>query len=934
MSAATIERAGDAQRLLHVIDVMLAELRGSTAPPATLEANLERDLGIDSLARVELIIRIESTFGVHLPDEYALTAETAQELLQAIAAGLPQSAGVEEQPILAPVFDTAEGPSEPRQCATLIEVLDWHAANHPDRGHLTLIDAAPTVETLSYAALASEARGVAGSLRALGLAPGETVAIMLPTCRSFFTVFMGALCAGVVPVPLYPPFRPSQVEEHLRRQLRIMENCRAAVLVTDARTSTVAHLLRASAGQLRHAVTAEALCAKGQLPSCAKVNKEQTALLQYTSGSTGHPKGVVLSHANLLANIRAMGKAVAITQHDVFVSWLPLYHDMGLIGAWLGTLYYGVPLYIMPPQSFIARPSRWLKAMHRYRGTLSAGPNFAYEILASKVRDEDLAGLDLRAWRVAFNGAEPVRASTIERFSKRFAKYGFDTRAMMPVYGLAESAVGLTFPALDSVPHVERIDTKVLARDGRAAPIAPEMPGMRVVSCGAPLPGYEVRVVDATDREVQERVEGHVQFRGPSATSGYFANEAASQALFHGPWLDTGDVGYIAGGELFLTSREKDLIIRGGHNIHPYDLEEAIADLDGIRRGGVAVFGAIDRASGTDRVVVLAETRSADAAQQQRLRARIAELAIAHIGIPADDIIVTPSRVVPKTSSGKIRRAACRELYERGALSGTPRPVWLQFARLAASGVVAYGRSAMRAVLRISYAGYLWTVFLAVGAVGTALCLLLRGLHRRRRCAQRLARGLVSLAGIPVTVDGEEHLAPTTRAIYVANHASYIDAIVLTAVLPADIAFTAKREFLVQPFIRLMFARLGVRYVARFEAEQGIDDVDALVAAARQGESLVFFPEGGFSRMPGLAPFHMGAFVVATRTRIPVVPVVIRGTRSVLRADSWFPRRHAVKVHMEPPQGAEATDWQAAIALRNVTRRVMLERCGEPDLTN
>ena len=313
-------------------------------------------------------------------------------------------------------------------------------------------------------------------------------------------------------------------------------------------------------------------------------------MLQYTSGSTGDPKGVILSHDNLLANIRAMGRAAAVTSSDRFVSWLPLYHDMGLIGAWLATMYHAVPLVLMPPTSFLGRPSRWLWAIHRYRATISAGPNFAYEIAASKVRDDDLIGLDLSSWRLAFNGAEPVRAATLERFAARFAPYGFDRRALTPVYGLAESAVGLTFPPLGRGPLVERIDEGVLAREGRATVSSDTaISALEVVSCGRPLPHHEIRVVDDGGREVPERIEGRIEFRGPSATIGYHRNPDATAKLFRGDWLDTGDVGYIAGGELFLTSRAKDLIKRGGHNIHPVRSRSrrgrCAGNTQGLRRG-------------------------------------------------------------------------------------------------------------------------------------------------------------------------------------------------------------------------------------------------------------------------------------------------------------------------------------------------------------
>jgi acyl-CoA synthetase (AMP-forming)/AMP-acid ligase II len=309
-----------------------------------------------------------------------------------------------------------------------------------------------------------------------------------------------------------------------------------------------------------------------------------------------------MTHANLLANLRAMGSGIGASPADVFVSWLPLYHDMGLIGAWMGSLLYGMPLVLMPPQAFLARPARWLRAIDAWRGTLSAAPNFAYEILAARVPDDELRGLDLSSWRIAFNGAEPVQAGTLARFAGRFAAHGLRPSALMPVYGLAETGLGLTFPPPGRGPRIDSIDRRALRDDGRALPsAAPD--AMPVVGCGVPLAGHEVRIVDASGAEAPERVEGRVEFRGPSATQGYFRNPEATATLVHGDWRDTGDVGYVADGELFLTSRVKDLIIRGGHNIHPYDLETAVGELPGVRKGCVAVFGAADPTAGTDRVV-------------------------------------------------------------------------------------------------------------------------------------------------------------------------------------------------------------------------------------------------------------------------------------------------------------------------------------------
>jgi 1-acyl-sn-glycerol-3-phosphate acyltransferase len=605
---------------------------------------------------------------------------------------------------------------------------------------------------------------------------------------------------------------------------------------------------------------------------------------------------------------------------------------MGLIGAWLATMYFGVPLVVMPPTAFLARPVRWLWAIHRFGGTMSAGPNFAYEIIASKARDEELEGLDLSTWRVAFNGAEPVRAATLERFAARLARYGFDRRALYPVYGLAEAAVGLTFPPLGRGPLVERIDERTLARDGSAEPARDGQAAIDVVSCGNPLAGHEVRVVGEAGDEVPERSEGRVQFRGPSATAGYQRNPEATARLIRDGWLDTGDVGYIAGGELYLTSREKDLIKRGGHNLHPYDLEAAVGDVPGVRKGCVAVFGTTARGGGTERVIVVAETGQTDAAARSAMGERIAALAALHLDGPADEVLLVPPRTVLKTSSGKIRRAACRALYEQRLLEAPRRAVWLQLARLVARAALARLSRGIGAALRIGYGVYACALFAPLAAgVAAALCVL-PSARARYAVARGAAALLLRALGLAPRVEGHEHVGTSTPAVIVANHSSYLDAIVLTATLPAQIHFAAKREFARMPAFGWLLARVGTHFVERDEAARGIEDTRGLVAAVARGETIALFPEGGFSRAPGLAPFRLGAFAIAAEAGVPVVPVVLRGTRSILRAGRWLPIRGPVAVDVLPALAADGRDWAAAVALGERTRAIMLRRCGEPDL--
>ncbi|HEX9078241.1 MAG TPA: AMP-binding protein [Desulfuromonadaceae bacterium] len=915
-------------RLLRVVVEVANELHPHGTARATLDSPLDRELGFDSLGRVELLARIERTFGCALAEQTAAAVETPRDLLRAVLASRPVTSGGEEVET-APM--AAAQASVPDRARTLPEVLQWHADHEPDRCHIRFYADEGEGAVLTYGALAAGAARMAAGLQGCGLQPGEAVAIMLPTCPDYFSAFFGALLAGGIPVPMYPPARPTQIEDHLRRQSGILVNCMAPILVTSAEIAPVAGMLEAQVPTLRRVVTTAELSGSAA-PALPLIAPDAVALLQYTSGSTGNPKGVVLTHRNLLANIRAMGAAGGVGPADVFVSWLPLYHDMGLIGAWLGSLYHAMPLVLMPPLAFLARPQRWLRAIHRHRGTLTAAPNFAFELCLRRI--DETAGLDLGSLRAVCNGAEPISADTMLRFLDRFAAAGLQAGAMMPVYGLAECSVGLAFPPLGRGPVVDRVRRESLLTDGLALPAAPDEPALAFVACGQPLAGHQIRVVDDGDRELPERHEGRIQFRGPSATSGYYRNPDATRSLFHGEWLDSGDLGYLANGEIHITGRIKDIVIRAGRNIHPTELEEAVGDLAGIRKGNVAVFGSLDRTAGTERLVVVAETRETEPARREALTAAIIALASDLMGLPPDDVLLAPPNTVLKTSSGKIRRAACRKLYEDGAIGRSRRPAWRQIAALHLSAVVPRLRRLAAALAADLFAGRAWLVTaLLVPAVWLGVMILPRQRWRwvlLRRAVRLLAR----VTGTPLAAEGLERLPRREEPrIYAANHASYLDALALIALVPREFTFVAKSELAGHWFIRVPLERIGTLFVERFETGRSIDDARTLVNAAAAGRSLMFFPEGTFTRIAGLMPFHMGAFVAAVEAGVPVVPLAIRGTRGVLRADSWFPRRGSITVvvgeAIPPPAGDR---WLAAGVVRDAARRHILHHCGEPDL--
>ncbi len=659
---------------------------------------------------------------------------------------------------------------------------------------------------------------------------------------------------------------------------------------------------------------------------------EALGLMQYTSGSTGDPKGVMLTHWGLLENVRSMGHAMEASSKDVFVSWLPLYHDMGLIGAWLGCCYFGARLYVMSPIAFLVRPATWLWAMHKYRATFSGGPNFAFELAASRIPDADIEGLDLSALRFVVNGAEPISPQTLRKFTDRFAKYGMNRGVPSPSYGLAENCVGLCFPPFGRGPLIDRIKRESLAKRSFAEPAGPEEhDAIEMVACGHPIEKNDVRIVDDAGRELGERHEGMLEFRGPSMTKGYFRNDAKTKELFHDDWIKSGDRAYIAGGDIHITGRVKDIIIRAGRNTYPHEIEEAISAIPGIRKGGVAAFGSPDPENGTERLIVMAETKESDPEARAKLIAAAHEVVTGIAGSAADDIVLVPPRGVPKTSSGKVRRSSAKELYETGRTDVKQSGVWWQIVRLSLSSAGRAIKGLGRTIGDTLYAGW-WYLVTALALVAAFLAtMILPSLSARWAAIRGIARGALALTGIKVTVTGAERL-PKGNAVILFNHTSYMDAVIIASVLPGEPAFVAKKEFADQPFAGNFMRRLGVSFVERFDAAASLADAEAVTGLAKAGRLFVFFPEGTFTRRAGLLGFYMGAFKVAAEANLPVVPGTLRGVRTLLRGDQWFPRRTPIGVVIEEPIQPTGTDFTAMLSLRDAARAAMLKHAGEPDL--
>jgi 1-acyl-sn-glycerol-3-phosphate acyltransferase len=920
-------------RIVDIVRELAVELhprRGHTLR-LDLDSDLDRDAGLDSLGRAELLLRLDRQFKVRLPDSLIGDARCPRDLLAGVLAVSPTVPPPAMEAIARVALPAV---LEPAEAATLIEVLAAHVKATASRPHILLWRSDDAHTAITYGELDRNARAIAQGLLMQGVGRGDRVALMLPTEAAFFFTFFGVLLAGAIPVPIYPPFRRAQVEDHLRRQAGILRNAEARLLVTDEDIRRVGGLLGGLVESLEHVVTAAELGRHGGLASAMPADRDTIALIQYTSGSTGDPKGVVLSHANLLANIRAMGEAIEASSSDVFVSWLPLYHDMGLIGAWLGCLYYGAPTIIMPPLAFLADPARWLRAIHRHHATLSAAPNFAFELCLKNVRDDDIAGLDLSTLRMVVNGADPVSPATIARFAERFAPHGFRAGAMAPVYGLAECSVGLAFPPVGRSPIIDRVMRTPLARDGIAQQAAPaDETAIEVVACGRPLPRHEIRIVDEGGRELPERHQGRLQFKGPSTTRGYFRNEEKTRGLFDGEWLESGDLAYVAEGDVYITGRIKDMIKRAGRNIYPHELEEFVGGIAGVRRGCVAAFPSSDPRTGTERLIVLAETRLTGREELAQLERKISEASTSLVDLQPDEILLAPPHTVPKTSSGKIRRSTARALYEAGALGRPHRALWWQLLRLEAGGLVNRYQRAARAFGDMAYAAYWWFVVGVVATLTWPLVVLSPRRHMRHAVIGSAARTLFRLTGTPLKISRQAEV-PDRAVILVVNHSSYLDGAVLSAAVPGKLSFVAKGELAGQAVAGPFLRRIGTLFVHRLDPKAGVEDTEVAITAVKSGERIVSFPEGTLVRMPGLLGFRLGAFLAAAQAGVPVVPVAIRGTRSILRGGQWLPRRGEISVDIGAPIKPDGADFAAAVRLRDAARAFVLAHCREPDLAH
>jgi fatty-acyl-CoA synthase len=576
-------------------------------------------------------------------------------------------------------------PAPPVKYTTLNEAL---AAAAQTGIALSFVDAREVETSLPYFELCDHARRMAAGLAEKGVRPGDRVALVLPTSPAFVESFFGTLLAGAIPVPLYPPMRLGRLDEYHRRTAAMLTAAGVSLVVADERVRRLLGSSVDAAGPRLGCVYAASLMGSGTFEHRAAGG--DIALIQFSSGTTVDAKPVALTHANLLANLAAIDTFISEdgTANATGVTWLPLYHDMGLIGCLLEAVYRPGPLTLIPPELFLARPAVWLRALSRHRATISPAPNFAYGLCLKRIRDDELDGVDLSAWSLALNGAEPVVPAVLRRFAERFARWGFRSSALTPVYGLSEAALAVTFTPLGSSYRVSHVDAEALAterivRDGTR----------EVVSVGPPLAGVEIEVRSDSGEPLAPENAGRIFVRGPSVMAGYFERPELTAAVLRDGWLDTGDVGFEKDGELYISGRAKELIILRGANHAPHEFEEALDGVAGVRAGcAVAVSFMPEDATGEELALLVETEGDFHPTLAEVIRGRVAE----HTGIrPAAVELLAPG-TLPRTSSGKLRRTEAARLWVAGRLQPPKRVTTLGMVLELAKGELLHARAAFK----------------------------------------------------------------------------------------------------------------------------------------------------------------------------------------------------------------------------------------------
>ncbi len=529
-----------------------------------------------------------------------------------------------------------------------------------DKGYVFLENNGKT--HLTFRSLYIKAGQFAARLQRLGVKPGDRLVLVLPTGVAFAEAFYGAQLAGAVPCVVASPASAASPGDGISRVAKITEHIEASYILTLAAETS---LLSATDMPAPVVTIEEVHAMPRQTLNAAEITENDLAFIQATSGSTGRPKCVMIRHKDVLANLEQIGRSLKVN-NDVVVSWLPLFHDMGLVGCFLLTLYWQLSGVFMDQVAFLRRPSNWLQAISEFGGTLSPAPNFAYALVARRVRESEALQYDLSSWRGAMCGAEPVEADTLRSFIERFTRSGFSEETFVPCYGMAETTLAVTMHPVGNPVTVDRISYKSLTEQGLAVPAEYGEEGDRVVeltSCGPTVDGATVRIVDDAGEAIGERIVGHIEIATPSLTSGYYNDPEKTAAVLKDGWLRSGDLGYLVNGELYIAGRAKELIIIRGQKFMPADFEQAAAQVEGVSRGRVVAFGVKDPILATEGLYLVCESPARPGADLNALRQKVTEMVAEATGVYPTHVGIVPRNMVPRTTSGKLQRGRARQLY-------------------------------------------------------------------------------------------------------------------------------------------------------------------------------------------------------------------------------------------------------------------------------
>ncbi len=571
---------------------------------------------------------------------------------------------------------------------TLVDAVKALAHNN-DKGFV-FVRADGTERFCSFQTIDAEATRRGAHFAARGVKKGDRVALVIPDPDEFVLTFLGAIYAGGVPVPMYPQLSFKNVDGYHETVTHITNASGAKLLVTTEATKPYVEPVLSRTKNVQELLLVDALHAPAPGPLDVRITPDDLCFLQFTSGSTSRPKGVVVTHGNLSANseafmIHGLGKDSSI---DKGVSWLPLFHDMGLIGFVIGPLFTDIPVVFLPTATFVRSPRVWLDTIHKHRGTITYAPNFAYALVAKRLKDKDLSGLDLSCMRITGCGAEPIQAKTLRDFAQKLQPAGFDPRSFLPSYGMAEATLAITFVKHGTGFHADVVNAKSLTQ-GKAEPSSlekthsslPAELAQELVACGGSFPEHDLAVLDESDKVLGDRQVGQIITTGPSICQGYFEEPELTAASFKKRddgriWLYTGDLGYFANGEIYICGRLKDIIIIRGRNFYPSDIEWVVSELPGVRRGNVVAFGVtvdaeghhVEDGTGEEQLVVCAEATQSEA---QAIREQVQQVVAAQIGLSVYKVEIVPQGGLPRTSSGKPQRRKTKQMFIDGTL---PKP--------------------------------------------------------------------------------------------------------------------------------------------------------------------------------------------------------------------------------------------------------------------